>query len=194
MVWSGVITTSAVVVAWFHYHNLDNLYRLTRIRGSANVLRDGSWRRLNQKNLVPGDVVKVETGLIYCDMILAGGGTCLVDESALTGESYPHAKVPIDPVDASNKIDKRTHKRHILTAGTTVLETNDSIGVVYRTGSSTTKGELLRQIVGYRRHQFKFDTEVVMVIGILALYAVFQFNMTVYLIEDTTVYGWFYGM
>ena len=70
----------------------------------------------------------------------------------------------------------------------------EGVGVVLQTGSFTAKGELLRDMISFRRHTFKFDSEVPIVIGILVLYAVFAFNVTVYFIEDTAVYGWFYGM
>ena len=196
MVWSGVISTSAILVSCFHYRNLRNLYRLSRIEGSATVLRDGTWNTVDQKELVPGDIVQLETGLTYCDMILVEGGTCLVDESALTGESYPQAKVTLDPATAQtlDAIDRKTHKRQIIAAGTTILQVENNLALVWQTGSYTTKGDLLRQIVGYRRHSFKFDDEITVVLGILFLYAVFGFNMVVYFIEDTPVYGWFYGM
>jgi len=118
----------------------------------------------------------------------------LVDESALTGESNPKAKTVIDPIDHAAKYDRHAHKRHVIAAGTTVLEVEDSIAVVVNTGAATTKGELLRDIFSFQRHKLKFDAEVKIVLGILFLYAVFAFNMTVYFIDDVAAYGWFYGI
>jgi len=48
-------------------------------------------------DLVPGDVICIDPALecnpsIYCDAILLEG-TCSMDESMLTGESHPIAKV-----------------------------------------------------------------------------------------------------
>ena len=115
MVWSGVVSTSALLVSWFHFRNLRNLFGLSRIQGSATALRDGAWQLVDQKDLVPGDVVRLETGMSYCDMVVIEGGTCLVDESALTGESYPQAKVPLDPTMkvTANSLDRKNHKRQI---------------------------------------------------------------------------------
>jgi len=164
--------------------------------GTAQVLRDNSFDEVDQKQLVPGDVVKVEPGVTYCDMVLVSG-TVLVDESALTGESTPQAKAPMTQLDSTavkQDYSRTSHKRYTVSAGTTILEAEDTIAIVTQTGSFTAKGELLREIFSFRRHNFKFDTEVAIVIGMLVLYAVFGFNMVVYFIEDTAVYGWFYGM
>jgi len=196
LVWSLVVSTSGFTVAWFHYRNLRSLFKITHVFGTAQVLRDSSFDEVDQKHLVPGDLVKVEPGVTYCDMVLVSG-TVLVDESALTGESTPQAKAPMTQLDSTavkQDYSRTSHKRYTVSAGTTILEAEDTIAIVTQTGSFTAKGELLREIFSFRRHNFKFDTEVAIVIGILVLYAVFGFNMVVFFIEDTAVYGWFYGM
>jgi magnesium-transporting ATPase (P-type) len=191
-----VITIGGLVVSFFQYQNDKTLYSLTRISGEAKVLRDGQYVTIPQKELVPGDVVFVEHGLTYCDMVLVQSAGVLVDESAVTGESAPMAKTAIDPLDSKKAYDRFTHKKHTISAGTTVLESEatENLAVVTSTGSFTTKGELLRGILSYQRPLFKFDTEVKIVIIILALYAIFAFAMTVYFIKDSWIFGWFYGM
>jgi len=197
LVWSVVVTTSGLTVAFFQFRNLSTLYKITHVHGQSEVLRDGEFVTLNQKYLVPGDIVKIKPGITFCDMVFVSGGATLVDESALTGESTPQAKTPINQIESAaakksyNRVD---HKRHTISAGTTILESDESIGVVTQTGSYTAKGELLRDIFSFRRHSFKFDSEVAIVIGILVLYAIVAFNIVVVFIEDTAVYGWFYGM
>jgi energy-converting hydrogenase Eha subunit A len=52
----------------------------------------------------------------------------------------------------------------------------------------------LREIFAFRRHSFKFDTEVYIVLGILVLIAIFGFSVTIYLVDDSAVAGWFYAM
>lgn len=191
-----VITTGGLVVSFFQYRNDKSLHLLTHISGEAKVLRDGHYITISQKELVPGDVVVVEPGLTYCDVVLVQSPGILVDESALTGESTPMAKTPIDPMDGKMAYDRITHKKHTISAGTTVSETEatQNLAVVARTGSFTTKGELLRSILSYERPMFKFDTEVKLVIIILLLYAIFCFAMVIFFIQDTAIYGWFYGM
>lgn len=51
---------------------------------------------LSSKELVPGDLLLLPTGggyMMECDAVLVEG-TCVVNESMLTGESIPITKVP----------------------------------------------------------------------------------------------------
>jgi H+-transporting ATPase len=55
----------------------------------TRVLRDGHWRPVPARDLVPGDVIHVRMGdLVPADMRLVEG-QILMDQSALTGESAP---------------------------------------------------------------------------------------------------------
>jgi hypothetical protein len=192
----SVIVTGGLAVSLFRYRNDRNLYKLSYISGHVDALRDGALESIPQKELVPGDVVVVTSGITHCDMVLVSSHGVLVDESALTGESNPIAKTEIDPSDGAKKYDPLSHKRHSISAGTSILESegHQNLAIVTSTGSFTTKGELLRSIFSYQRHQFKFDVEVGLVIGILFFYAIFGFAMVVYFIKDTPTYAWFYGM
>jgi magnesium-transporting ATPase (P-type) len=80
-------------------------------------------------------------------------------------------------------------------AGTSILEAEgEAIAVVIKISSHTAKGEMLREIFSFRRHTFKFDNEVYIVLGILVLLAIFGFSVTLYLVNDIAVTGWFYAM
>jgi magnesium-transporting ATPase (P-type) len=141
--------------------------------------------------------VHVEPGVIYTDMIvLASQGGLLVDESALTGESNPVAKTAVPDTAKATPYHAMTHKKHTVSAGTTVMEAEPELNwaVVYATGSWTSKGELLRNVFGYERHQFKFDAEVGFVIAMLFTYSMFCFALVVSFISEQPVYAWFYGM
>ncbi len=64
----------------------------------ARVLRDGTWRTIAARELVPGDVVALKIGDVTpADMKLASGDYLSTDESALTGESLPVDKKVGDP-------------------------------------------------------------------------------------------------
>ena len=59
-----------------------------RLAPSARVLRDGKWKNLAARLLVPGDVVLVKLGnIVPADLELRQGDYLSVDQSALTGES-----------------------------------------------------------------------------------------------------------
>jgi len=50
---------------------------------------------LSSEELVPGDIIRVPEGVVLpCDMILLEG-SCVVDESVLTGESVPVMKASL---------------------------------------------------------------------------------------------------
>jgi len=61
-----------------------------RLAPVARVLRDGVWRDLPARELVPGDVVFLRLGAIVpADVELVTGDYLSIDQSALTGESLP---------------------------------------------------------------------------------------------------------
>jgi hypothetical protein len=196
LVHGSVIVAGGVTVALFRHRNDLNLYKLSQISGEVYALRDGLYETIPQTEVVPGDIIVVTPGITYCDMVLVSTPGVLVDESALTGESNPVAKTAVDRMDGDKEYNSTLHKRHTISAGTTVLESegHGNLAVVTNTGSFTSKGELLRSIFGYQRHQFKFDVEVGLVIVILFLYSIFGFAMVVFLIQDSPTYAWFYGM
>uniref|UniRef100_A0A671XDP9 ATPase 13A3 n=1 Tax=Sparus aurata TaxID=8175 RepID=A0A671XDP9_SPAAU len=113
--------------------------------------------------LVPGDVILIPAnGMIMpCDAVLTHG-TCIVNESMLTGESVPVTKtsLPSSGEEAASSYDMEEHKRHTLFCGTQVIQTRFYAGelvkaVVVRTGFSTEKGQLVRSILYPKPTDFK---------------------------------------
>ncbi|XP_012635715.1 polyamine-transporting ATPase 13A3 isoform X1 [Microcebus murinus] len=118
-------------------------------------------------DLVPGDIMVIPLNgtIMPCDAVLING-TCIVNESMLTGESVPVTKtnLPNPSVDIKGMGDElynpETHKRHTLFCGTTVIQTRFYTGelvkaVVVRTGFSTSKGQLVRSILYPKPTDFK---------------------------------------
>ncbi len=145
--------------------------------------------------LVPGDVVEIAPGPMHCDLVLLSGNL-LVDESALTGEVHPLAKSALDAAEGAHTFSPlKAYKKHVVSAGTTVLEcTEQCRALVTTTGSFTAKGVLLRDILFYERQQLQFDVEVKMVITILVTYVVVVFAIVMSMLTDDLVYTWFYGI
>jgi magnesium-transporting ATPase (P-type) len=150
--------------------------------------------------IVPGDVVVLKPGVVCCDMIVLASDRLVVDESALTGEANPVVKEAIDPLLSKQKYDPFRHKTYTLSAGTEILEISDEegknndLGLVLGTGSFTSKGRLLSDVLAYQRHKLRFDDEVKIVLCILVLEAIFLVGMVFFFIdEDQWVYAWFYG-
>ena len=88
-----------MVALFCQHHNDQNLYKLSQISSHVDVLRDGLYETILQKELLPGDVMVVTLGITYCDMVLVSSAGVLVDESALTGESNLVAKMAVNLMD-----------------------------------------------------------------------------------------------
>jgi Mg2+-importing ATPase len=64
-----------------------------RVAQTATALRNGSWRTIARRLVVPGDVIRVTAGdMIPADATLASSNDLHVNEAALTGESLPVEK------------------------------------------------------------------------------------------------------
>jgi H+-transporting ATPase len=79
-------------VGFWQEFKADNAIALLkrRLALKARVKRDGAWKDIEAKLLVPGDVVLVKLGnVVPADIKLIDGDYLSVDQSALTGESLP---------------------------------------------------------------------------------------------------------
>ena len=65
----------------------------------VDVKRNGQdLKTIESIDLVPGDVIKIPEGIVLpCDLILISG-SCIVNESMLTGESVPVFKNSIPEI------------------------------------------------------------------------------------------------
>ncbi|XP_029309994.1 probable cation-transporting ATPase 13A3 isoform X2 [Cottoperca gobio] len=134
-----------------------SVVRVSVCRGNKDI------EQAMSTDLVPGDVIIIPAnGIIMpCDAVLIHG-TCIVNESMLTGESVPVTKtsLPCSGEDAAWSYKIEEHKRHTLFCGTHVIQTRFYAGelveaVVVRTGFSTEKGQLVRSILHPKPTDFK---------------------------------------
>ena len=64
-----------------------------RLANEVIVLRDGDYKTVLARELVPGDVIKLKLGdIVPADVQLLSGDYLLIDQAALTGESLPVSK------------------------------------------------------------------------------------------------------
>ena len=104
----------------------------------ATVLREGERHEIDAADLVPGDVVLVESGArVPADLRLLAARNLRIDEAALTGESVPVEKSG-DAVEAAAPLADR---RGMAYAGTGVVAGQGS-GVVVATGGHTEIGRI----------------------------------------------------
>jgi predicted P-type ATPase len=207
----GIVNTLVYLLGGFtcsiiNYRNALRLRELCKVEGTAEVLRDGHFKKVDQAELVPGDVVALNSGIAYCDMVVLTGET-VVDESSLTGESMPVVKTALDATDPHEYDPVHHHKHHTIFAGTTIIgqetveeETSQKsakvqdTALVVKTGSFTMRGEMIREMYFGKAKQFKFDMEVNIVLIILICYAIFAFSMTIYFLADQPVFAFFFAV
>ena len=111
-------------------------------------------------------------------------GTAIVNEAMLTGESVPVMKTALPLVSAGIYSDKGSEK-HILFGGTQVVQTRPQadepvLALVKNTGFLTTKGSLVRDILYPKEIKFKFYSDGLKFVGIMALVAFIGSMSTIY--------------
>ncbi|KKQ24712.1 MAG: Magnesium-translocating P-type ATPase [Microgenomates group bacterium GW2011_GWC1_37_12b] len=145
----------------------------------CKVLRDGNWTLIDNKFIVPGDIVEVRLGdKISADIRLIKSDGLSVDESILTGESIPVEKN--DTVIDKEKLNISDQKNMIF-MGTTVSSGFGS-GIVIATGlttsfgsaqklfsEKTSSGDFQVQIKSFS--QFLFKVIVILTFGIFLVNA-----------------------
>lgn len=115
------------------------------VRTRARVIRDGEEYEVDSEELVPGDIVLIESGgKVPADVRLISTQSLEVDESLLTGESMPNAKDPSLTLDPLTPIGDR---ENMAFAGT-LAASGRARGVVVATGSSTEVGSLAASLAG----------------------------------------------
>jgi Ca2+-transporting ATPase len=108
----------------------------------AHVLRDGREREIPSAELVPGDVVLVESGQrVPADLRLVHTDALTIDESLLTGESQSVAKDP-RPCEPDTPLADRTS----MAFGGCVVATGRGRGYVVATGLRTEIGAIADEI------------------------------------------------
>lgn len=105
----------------------------------ARVIRDGEESVIDAKNLVPGDIIRLEAGdFIPADARLIRSVSLKSEESALTGESVPSEKDADAIVDANAPLGDRTN---MVFSGCSITY-GTALAVVTATGMNTEMGKI----------------------------------------------------
>ena len=113
------------------------------IETRATVLRDGETRDIDSEDVVPGDVLLLESGdRVPADIRLTSTQGLQIDESPLTGESEPVRKD--EDWEATEDVPLGD-RRNMAFAGTSVTRGRGR-GIVVETGSNTTIGQLAEDV------------------------------------------------
>jgi Mg2+-importing ATPase len=149
---------------------------------TARVLRDGNEKIIDRKFLVPGDIILVEVGdIIPADIRIKKAKNFLVDESVLTGESFPVAKI-IEKLEREAK--EIFDAKNLAFTGTTVVS-GEAEGVVVETGTKTIFGRVTKIAAettrqgSYEKELYQFSSAVLkLVIGTILLISLAKIFIT----------------
>lgn len=144
-----------------------------KLQVNARVLRDGAWKMLPARELVPGDIVRVRTGdFVPADLQIITGDLG-VDQSALTGES----------MDVEKKAD------NVLYSGS-IVRRGEANAIVILTGAKTYFGRMtqLVQIARPKLHMEEVVSSVVkwllvIVVTLLGMAIIFSVSKGMSLLE-----------
>ncbi len=141
------------------------------LSAEARTMRDGETRMIPADQLVPGDIVLLESGdKVPADLRLADVKNLRTEEAALTGESVPAEKTS-EPVSLKATVGDR---ESMAFSGTMVVS-GRATGIVVGTGSDTELGrinQLLANVSALEtpllRQIKKFGYTITTVIGIVS--------------------------
>jgi Ca2+-transporting ATPase len=120
------------------HRSLESLKKMAAIQ--ATVRRDGRWLKLDSRELVRGDIIKVEAGdKAPADARLLEAVHLKADEAILTGESVPSEKNPAT-LDQPAQIGDR----HNMLFSATAIVTGNGLAVITATGMQTEIGTISR--------------------------------------------------
>lgn len=119
-----------------------SLQKMMKIK--ARVRREGKETEVPSEEIVPGDIVLLESGMkVPADMRLLEVSGLEIDESFLTGESIP-AKKQIAVLQKNLGVADRTNMAF---AGATIMK-GRGVGVVVSTGIHTQVGKISQDVSG----------------------------------------------
>jgi magnesium-transporting ATPase (P-type) len=114
------------------------------LSAEARTVRGGETRLIAAEQLVPGDVVLLESGdKVPADLRLVDVKNLRTEEAALTGES-----VPIDKGTEPTSANSTVGDRHGMAFSGTMVVSGRATGVVVATGSGTELGQINALLAG----------------------------------------------
>ena len=173
--------TSIILSIYQTRKHLVTLHNMIAKSSMVDILgHNGDVVSIHSNDLIPGDILVIpkEGTTLLCDAALISG-TAIVNESMLTGESIPVTKTAVNKPpteEEAETFNTLKFKRNTLFCGTNILQTryfgNEKVlAVVVKTGFTTMKGGLIRSILYPKPVDFKFISDAMKFVGVLAIFA-----------------------
>ncbi|XP_022702797.1 probable cation-transporting ATPase 13A3 isoform X2 [Varroa jacobsoni] len=150
-----------------------DIVSVKRVRAKGETIE-----QISSEHLAPGDVIIIPRHgcMMHVDAVLVTG-SCIVNESLLTGESVPVVKTALVHSGPNDSLyHPKEHSKYTIFSGTKVIQTRyigneDVEAVVLRTGFLTAKGELVRSMLFPKPVDFQLGQDVNKFLYVLATFA-----------------------
>jgi len=144
--WKNTIAISAIVILYAilgfiqEYRAEQAIAALKKLSvPNVRVLRDGSLKEISARDLVPGDIIQLETGnVLPADVRLLETVSFRIQEAALTGESEPVEK----QINALSGEDMPLGDRRNMGYMGTIITQGRGLALVVATGMQTELGKI----------------------------------------------------
>ncbi len=139
----SIILISSVLGFWQEKGAADAFEKLlATIQIKAAVLRDGEEKEISVEDVVPGDIIILNSGdIVPADCLILDSKDLFVSEATLTGETYPVEKIS-GVLKAETPLGKRTNS---LWMGTSVVSGTGKVVAVF-TGKETEFGKVSEKL------------------------------------------------
>jgi Mg2+-importing ATPase len=136
----AAMVSLGVALSFFQTHRSQLATERLRamVASTAAVLRDGAWTDVPHRELVVGDVIRLNAGdLVPADARLLSERELHVQEAVLTGESVPVEKATAPSPEGTSALERAD----LVFCGTSVVS-GVAIAVIERTGPATELGRI----------------------------------------------------
>ncbi|KOH45236.1 cation-translocating P-type ATPase [Sunxiuqinia dokdonensis] len=189
-----VILLNTAIGFWMEYQarkSVDALKKLDQLE--THVRRDGKSQKINAEELVPGDILVLESGdLVPADARILQASELAADESPLTGESVPTEKFT-DQLNEETPLAERTN---MLFKGTAITSGKGE-AMVTAIGHQTEIGKVSDMVDETKREEIPLNRKLAklshrliwFILGLAVLFFIFGWwsGKEIYLLLQTSI-------
>jgi Mg2+-importing ATPase len=140
------VVIMSVILGFYQESKAERAAEILRmkVRTTATALRNGSKTEVEISEIVPGDVVQLAAGdIVPADSKIINAKDFFVDQSALTGESFPTEKYPNS---TNSKHTTITERPDCIFFGTSVVS-GTGLALVVKTANQTEYGKIAKRLL-----------------------------------------------
>ncbi|AGR41826.1 cation-translocating P-type ATPase [Spiroplasma diminutum] len=154
---SIIVLTNSIIATVQEVKSLNQVAHLNENKQTAIVLRNSKKTEIDIEELVPGDIIFVNSGgFVPADTRIIDNQLLKIDESALTGENEPVKKIS-DSIKEQNLM--LGDQKNIAFMSTLVLE-GKMMGVIFGTGQDSEIGKIATKISSHKPEKTPLERKV----------------------------------